>query len=283
MMTAGLEAKERRRAMVYEVKEPRSLMPLVEQVWMTFESPSFSPIAFWYAQFQLFIITFSTLTFTLETEINCKPFSVAEHGFVTEDNCQAWEAVWSYSEYVAVAVFTFELLCRFASSPSKLIFVQNTMNWVDLIAILPFFIELLVAAALPPSDGSDLGSGLPGEESEDSALSAFSVFRVVRLVRVFRIFKMGKVSGGMKMMAATMGESLKVRRHARPRSQTRPPRPQRSQCRDETHGARQPGPGADRGPRDRLRRARPRAEAFCGPLTSLVRCARLSPLAYHRF
>jgi len=169
---------------------------------MTFESTSFSPLAFWYAQFQLIVITISTLTFTLETEINCKDFSIAEHGFLTPENCSIWVNVWSYSEYVAVAVFTFELVCRFLSCPSKWRFVQSAMNWVDLIAILPFFIETAVTAAL--SSSTDAG------EEGDSALSAFSVFRVIRLVRVFRVFKMGKSSGGMKMMAATMAESLKV-------------------------------------------------------------------------
>ena len=193
--SAGLAAKERRKAMVYEVKEPRSSMPFIEQVWMTFELTSFSPLAFWYAQFQLLVILFSTLSFTLETELNCKPFSLAEHGFLTPENCGVWESVWTYSEYVAVAVFTFELVCRFLSCPSKRYFVQGVMNWIDLIAILPFYIELGVAAAL----GGD-----------DSVLSAFSVFRVVRLVRVFRVFKMGKSSSGMKMMASTMAESLKV-------------------------------------------------------------------------
>ena len=194
-VSAGLAAKERRKAMVYEVQEPRSSMPFLEQVWMTFEVTSFSPLAFWYAQFQLLVILFSTLSFTLETEINCKDFSLAEHGFLSSNNCKVWESIWQWSEYVAVAVFTFELICRFASCPSKWRFVQGVMNWVDLIAILPFYIELGVAAAL----GGD-----------DSVLSAFSVFRVVRLVRVFRVFKMGKSSSGMKMMAATMAESLKV-------------------------------------------------------------------------
>ena len=93
-VSAGLAAKERRKAMVYEVQEPRSSMPFLEQVWMTFEVTSFSPLAFWYAQFQLLVILFSTLSFTLETEINCKDFSLAEHGFLSSNNCKVWESIW---------------------------------------------------------------------------------------------------------------------------------------------------------------------------------------------
>ncbi len=204
--SAGVAASRRRAAMIYEVLVPHSRMPLLHRVWMTLESPAFSPAAFWYAQFSLFIITVSTVTFCLETEINCKPFSIAEHGFVTEDNCQAWENTWVVCEVVAVIAFTNELILRFISCPSKRLFLMGAMNWVDFVAILPFFLELVLSAAMPTSatNGTDAG------DSEDNPLGALSVFRVIRLVRVFRVFKMGKSSSGMKMMASTMLESAKV-------------------------------------------------------------------------
>jgi hypothetical protein len=180
--TAGITAHKRRAAMVYEVKEPRSSMPLKEQLWMTFESPSFSPVAFWYAQFSLVIITVSTLTFCLETELNCKDFSLAEHTFVTHENCAAWEEAWTVAEYVAVIVFSVELILRFLSTPSKWLFIHNMMNWVDLIAVLPFYLERIVGASGVDS-GSELASGEAASGEDNGAFGAFSVFRVVRLVR----------------------------------------------------------------------------------------------------
>lgn len=192
---AGLHAKLKRQAMVYEVKEPRSSMPLLHRMWMTFEVPSFSPLAYWYAQFSLVIITLSTVTFCLETEINCHPFSVEEHAFVTTENCASWEQTWSICEIVAVACFSIELVLRFVSCPSKPTFLVGMMNWVDFVAVLPFYVEVSFSAG-----GGDLDSG-SGEE-EGASLGIFSVFRVIRLVRVFRVFKMGKSSSGMKMMAA---------------------------------------------------------------------------------
>ena len=93
----------RRRAMVYEVSDN---MPLLQRVWMTFEVPSFSRAAWWYAQFSLTIITLSTVSFCLESEINCKPFSINTHAFVTEENCSAWESTWRGFEIVAVTCFT---------------------------------------------------------------------------------------------------------------------------------------------------------------------------------
>jgi len=153
------------------------------------------------------VILVSTLTFTLETEINCKPFSLDEHDFLTTENCLVFEDIWKHSEIVAVSVFTFEFACRLISTPSKRRFAAGLMNWIDLVAILPFYIEAVVASTLEAP-----APGLNGTVtiSEEDPLSAFSVFRVVRLVRVFRVFKMGKSSSGLQMMVATMAESLKV-------------------------------------------------------------------------
>jgi len=202
---AGVAASKKRAEMIYEVLVPHSRMPLLHRVWMTFESPAFSKAAFWYAQFSLCIITLSTVSFCLETEINCRPFSVSEHAFVTEENCSNWEATWVVNEVIAVVCFTIELLLRFLSCPSQKIFLSGIMNWIDFAAILPFFLEHILALAMPPSEN---GSG--DSADGDNPLGALSVFRVIRLVRVFRVFKMGKSSSGMKMMASTMFESAKV-------------------------------------------------------------------------
>ena len=78
---------------------------------------------------------------------------------------------------------------RATQTPDKRIFCKGFANWIDLIAIIPFYVSLA-------ADGD--------------ALAAFSVFRVVRLVRVFRVFKMGKSSIGISLMTATMAESMKV-------------------------------------------------------------------------
>ena len=173
---AGVTARKRRAQMLYPVVTPHSLMPLKHRVWMTFESPSFSRTAFWYAQFSLLIITSSTITFCLESELNCKEFSVQGHDFVTEQNCASWENAWVMCEVVAVVCFTVELLLRFIAAPSRWIFLQNIMNWVDFVAVLPFFLEQIIGAV---QSSEDSGSG-----ESDSPLGALSVFRVIRLVSV---------------------------------------------------------------------------------------------------
>ena len=46
-------------------------------------------------------------------------------------------------------VFTLEFLCRVGTCPSLRAFVGDLLNWIDLLAIVPFYIE----QALQSSDG----------------------------------------------------------------------------------------------------------------------------------
>ena len=62
------------------------------------------------------------------------------------------------------------------------------MNIVDLIAILPFYLELM--------------------SSNESGDSAFGVLRILRVARVFRVFKLGKYSAGLQLFAKVILESF---------------------------------------------------------------------------
>jgi uncharacterized membrane protein YgcG len=80
--------------------------------------------------------------------------------------------VWSAVETACVSVFTLEFLLRLACCPDLRAFARAGLNWVDFVAIAPYFIELAAA------EGS-------------ASLSAGAV-RAVRLVRIFRVFKIAK-------------------------------------------------------------------------------------------
>lgn len=83
-------------------------------------------------------------------------------------------------EAAFIAWFTFELVFRFLVSPNKGTFWVDFLNWVDLIAILPFYITL----------------GL----SNEGDASKLSILRVIRLIRVFRVFKLSRHSAGLQII-----------------------------------------------------------------------------------
>ena len=60
-----------------------------------------------------------------------------------------YEDTWFAFEFFFVANFTIEFLCRIISCPDKVLFFQTFMNYIDFVAILPFYID--VAARLAQS------------------------------------------------------------------------------------------------------------------------------------
>jgi hypothetical protein len=82
---------------------------------------------------------------------------------------------------------------RLVSCPNKRAYISAPMNMIDLVAILPFYLELVLKAAAG------------GEEAEVPGLA---VFRVVRLVRVFRLLKVGGCSLPLALESVTwLGDS----------------------------------------------------------------------------
>ncbi|EEH56462.1 voltage-gated ion channel superfamily, partial [Micromonas pusilla CCMP1545] len=98
---------------------------------------------------------------------------------------------WFAIETVCIVFFTAELGGRIWSARDRKKFSKKFLNWVDLVAILPYYIELF----------SRGGAEVPG----------LAVLRAIRLARVFRLMKVSKRS--LKMLGTTMvksGKSLNV-------------------------------------------------------------------------
>ena len=95
-----------------------------------------------------------------------------------------YEPVFFTVESACIAWFTFEYLTRFIASPRKIYFLYQPLNMIDLVAIIPFYITLVL-------------------KQTDTNVSSLSILRVLRLVRVFRIFKLSRYSKGLKILGYT--------------------------------------------------------------------------------
>uniref|UniRef100_A0A914W438 BTB domain-containing protein n=1 Tax=Plectus sambesii TaxID=2011161 RepID=A0A914W438_9BILA len=110
-----------------------------------------------------------------------------------------WEPhpFFGYLETVCIMWFTGEYLLRFIVSPAKCKFLCGVMNFVDMIAIVPFYLELALTIC-----GIDI-------ENLSDIKGALLVVRVLRVMRVVRILKLGRYSSGMKTFALTLKSSAK--------------------------------------------------------------------------
>nr|XP_008522082.1 PREDICTED: potassium voltage-gated channel subfamily A member 7 [Equus przewalskii] len=98
-------------------------------------------------------------------------------------------------ETLCICWFSFELLVRLATCPSKAVFFKNVMNLIDFVAILPYFVAL--------------GTELARQRGVGQPAMSLAILRVIRLVRVFRIFKLSRHSKGLQILGQTLRASMR--------------------------------------------------------------------------
>lgn len=98
-------------------------------------------------------------------------------------------------ETLCICWFSFELLVRLLTCPSKAAFFKNVMNLIDFVAILPYFVAL--------------GTELARQRGVGQPAMSLAILRVIRLVRVFRIFKLSRHSKGLQILGQTLRASMR--------------------------------------------------------------------------
>lgn len=83
-------------------------------------------------------------------------------------------------EWICSVFFCLEFLMRLIFCPSKLHFIKGIMNWIDFVAVVPFFL---------------------------STITDDPVVRVLVVIRVLRLFRFIKLSYGLQIMVQTLKAS----------------------------------------------------------------------------
>ncbi|XP_073488269.1 potassium voltage-gated channel subfamily V member 1 [Aquarana catesbeiana] len=94
-------------------------------------------------------------------------------------------------EYICVSWFTVELSLRFLCVKDKCQFMMSVLNLIDIVAILPFYITLLVETWF-------------GESTELENVGR--IVQVLRLMRSLRMLKLGRHSTGLKSLGLTIAQ-----------------------------------------------------------------------------
>ncbi|KOC61565.1 Potassium voltage-gated channel protein Shaker [Habropoda laboriosa] len=198
------------------IKEEEKPLPKHEfqrKVWLLFEYPESSQGARVVAIISVIVILLSIVIFCLETlpEFkHYKVFNTTTNGTkIEEDEVPDITDPFFLIETICIIWFTFELSVRFLACPNKLNFFRDVMNFIDIIAIIPYFITLGTVMA-EEEDPLDLPKApvSPQDKSTNQAMS-LAILRVIRLVRVFRIFKLSRHSKGLQILGRTLKASMR--------------------------------------------------------------------------
>ncbi|XP_063443266.1 potassium voltage-gated channel subfamily A member 7-like [Mytilus trossulus] len=172
--------------------------PLQRKIWELFEYPTSSILAKIFALLSVIFIVVSVVNFCVETlpqyaNMGCTNVTQIHPGnvtsrkevpvfvqplFIIEATCMSW--------------FIIELIFRVISCPSKVLFIKNFVNWIDIVSIMPFVVSLAMLFITGECEGS----------SKTGAIS------VLRVLRVARILKLSKHSEGLQLLGKTLRDSV---------------------------------------------------------------------------
>ena len=118
---------------ITEEEFPEGSHSLQKKLWDTFEHPHTSSMARLIGSVSVSCIFLSTILLTLET----LPYIQEHHNKIAGEF-----APFVIIEAIYMVYFTMEFLIRLLTCPSKPKFLQSSMNWIDLLAIVPYYFTL---------------------------------------------------------------------------------------------------------------------------------------------
>ncbi|XP_044151300.1 potassium voltage-gated channel subfamily V member 1 [Bufo gargarizans] len=148
---------------------------LRQKLWDVLEKPGSSVAA----------KTFGTVSMTFVV------VSVANMVLISSEVNTIDQPLLNILEYVCVTWFTVELVLRFLCVRDKCHFMMSVVNMIDLIAILPFYITLVVETCL-------------GESTDLENVGR--IVQVLRLMRSLRMLKLGRHSTGLRSLGMTIAQ-----------------------------------------------------------------------------
>ncbi|XP_073961818.1 potassium voltage-gated channel protein Shaw-like [Choristoneura fumiferana] len=172
---------------------------LKPQMWSLFDEPYSSNAAKIIGVISVFFICVSIISFCLKTHPDMRVPVIKNYTVKTANQTTSWvldkvqtnaHIAFFYIECVCNAWFTLEILVRFISSPHKCEFIKSSVNIIDYIATMSFYIDLILQKYASHVENADI-------------LEFFSIIRIMRL------FKLTRHSSGLKILIQTFRASAK--------------------------------------------------------------------------
>ncbi|KAG7249786.1 hypothetical protein CRUP_007498 [Coryphaenoides rupestris] len=162
-------------------------------VWNLMEKPFSSVLAKLMAVASSLFVLISLVAMTLNT--------VEDMQYKTPTGQLSGRTYCEYVETMCIAFFTMEYLLRLVSTPDLESFSRSMLNTVDLIAILPQYLQLVL-------EFYDNEEDYMKHEADMQAVRQVGklgqVLRIMRLMRIFRILKLARHSTGLRAFGFTL-------------------------------------------------------------------------------
>ncbi|KAM6471305.1 potassium voltage-gated channel subfamily V member 2 [Liasis olivaceus] len=166
------------------------------RLWNLMEKPFSSTMAKAMGVASSFFVLISVVALALNTveEMQHKDKTTGEMRPVLE-----------HVETFCIAFFTLEYVLRLLSTPDLYHFASSALNAVDLIAILPLYLQLLLELFIDETQAHGRGSQHEHEiEKVGRVGKVGQVLRIMRLMRIFRILKLARHSTGLRAFGFTL-------------------------------------------------------------------------------
>jgi hypothetical protein len=190
-------------------------------LWATMEYPDYSMMAKVVNILSLLMILISTISLAIESLpqyenislIDCKKVQdISNISLVIPSNstnktlphlsndvyiCHGYfTSPFFVIQTICVGFFTIEIFLRIISSPSFIDFIKNLINWIDVLAILPYYISVSIHLA--------------GRQNEINASTyiGLHLLRILRFVRVFKFYRVFKCVKSLRVLASTLKQSI---------------------------------------------------------------------------
>ena len=152
-----------------------------------------------WAGFSLFFVLLSIATFCLSSHLD---FRVPRNASISINKTWTYTEKNKYSkphpaigiiDLICIFYFTVEIIIRISSCPDRKKLFLLPLTWVDILSIVPYFVEIMIVYIKP-----------------DLELTWYvQMLSIIRLIRIFRIFRLTRHFSGLKILAHTIKASAK--------------------------------------------------------------------------
>ena len=148
---------------------------LLSTIWELLEFPETNKGSRYLTTFSMTVILLAVCLFSIDTLPEIANTSAA--------------TVIKKIEYFCVTWFTIEITVRFISSPRKYKFMMELMNIIDVISLVPYYVEMFL-------------------RNKGYSKLVVSSLRILRMARIFNLLKLYRYSRAIRVMAKTLYSSV---------------------------------------------------------------------------